>query len=301
LPTLPGWPDERFGEALGVLGQGCRKLAGPTAAACAALKRVPAGDEAAARALVSTTFDAGSRLRVQVTGYWEMELPGSRTAQGPFRWPVLRRPANPALFDRAQIAAGALGGLGLETVWLASAADAFFLQLQGTGRIRLPDGSSMRVGGQAHNGRRVMPTTEIFAGVAIVNRDYSIGNLRAWCARNPDEAARRILRDPSYHFMSERSQSPNEGPLGSLGVPLTPLRSLAANPDLLPAGSVVWFDGVMTANGRRLSRVMQVQDSGAAIPAGTIDLFFGTGDAAEAIGGRQYSSATLWLLLPRRG
>jgi membrane-bound lytic murein transglycosylase A len=237
--------------------------------------------------------------RAMTTGYFEIDIVASRTRGGPYQWPLLRPPRDPQRYSRGEILGGALAGQGLEILWFASAADLYFVQLQGSARVRLTDGSLIRVGGAAQNGRPSVPVAQLFRN-AISGSDLSIPGLRAWSAAHPAQAQAVVSRDAAYFFMQERHVPPDQGPPGALGVPLTPLRSVAVDRRYIPLGAPVWLDTRISATGERLRRLMLAQDSGEPISGPAhIDVFFGPGAPAEAVGGRQHADADVWVLLPR--
>ena len=171
----------------------------------------------------------------------------------------------------------------LELAWLADLADAFFLQIQGSGRIRLPDGEVMRVGYAGKNGR---PYVSI--GRLLVDRgemtlpEVSMQSIRAWLASHPDQAAGLMRQNPSYVFFREFFDvAADQGPIGALGVPLTPGRSLAVDRRFVPLGSPVFIDTTDPVDGLAMRRLMLAQDTGGAIRGALRgDVFFGWGPDA---------------------
>ena len=301
LDALPGWTQDRQSEVVRLLLAECPRLDVTFRAACAEAPRVPPGDDAAARAFLQWAFVPRRQGQALFTGYFELELPGARQQGGPYQVPVLRVPPDPGRFDRAQIERGALAGRGLELVWLTSPADLYFLQLQGSGRIRLAEGGVLRIGSAALNGRASVPTATLFGDADISNHDLSIPNIRVWIAGHPTAGAARLARDPSYVFMAERGGlRDEEGPVGALGVPMAPLRSVAVDPHYVALGTLVWVATQISATGQPMQRLMLAQDTGEPIhgPA-HVDMFFGSGTQAEAVGGRQNAPGTVWVLVPR--
>ena len=298
--ALPGWRNEHVADVVPLFAASCPRLAPSFRAACATARTVPPGDEAAARAFVEGAFRPTHLGDALTTGYFEMDMRASRTADARYRWPLLRPPHDPTAFDRGQILSGALAGQGLELAWFASPADLYFVQLQGSARLVFADGSVMRVGGAAQNGRASVPTGNLFRDVGIPNNELSIPMIRAWSVVHGREAETLLARDPAYFFMRERRSAADQGPTGTLGVPLTPLRSIAVDPAFVPLGAPVWLDTEISALDQTLRRLMLAQDTGEPIKgADHVDLFFGPGPRAEALGGRQHARAGLWVLLPR--
>lgn len=297
---LPGWSTDRVADVIPLFAASCPRLGAAFRPACDEIRRVPRGDEAAARAFLQWAFRPAYIGQAQYTGYFELDVAGALAPGGPYQWPLLRAPANPTLYDRAQILGGALAGRGLELVWFASAADLYFVQLQGSARVHLPDGTVMRVGGAAQNGRRSIPTAQLFGDAGIANHDLSIPGIRAWSAAHPADTQARLARETSYFFFAERPLRAEQGPVGALGVPLAPLRSVAVDAAHIPLGTPVWISTSVSATRQPLQRLMLSEDTGEPIngPA-HVDLFFGGGPDAEAVGGRQNSTGGLWALVPR--
>ncbi len=263
------------------------------------------------------------------TGYYEPLLDGSRQRSERFDVPLYRKPDDiieidlerfhdrfegqtisgrltadsfEPYYERAEIAAGALTGRGLEVVWVDDAVEAFFLHIQGSGRVRLAEGGEMRVGYAGQNGRPYYAIgRELVARGEMTLEQVSLQSIRAWLAAHPSEAHAVMAVNPSYIFFR---QLDGEGPIGSLGVPLTPRRSLAVDAAHLPLGAPLWLDATAPrADGSGdapLRRLMVAQDTGGAIRGAVRgDVFWGHGAAAEAIAGRMKHPGRLWILLPR--
>jgi membrane-bound lytic murein transglycosylase A len=301
---------------------------------CDRLAALPAGDDDAARALfaallrpvaVSNRGDTAGLF----TGYYEPTLRGSRVQEGAYRVPLYVRPPElvsvelgqfrPDLkgkriagrvregslvpyFDRAAIDQGALAGRGLELVWVDDPVDAFFLEIQGSGRVLLPDGSEMRLGYAAQNGfPYVAIGRALLARGALTKEQMSLQTIRDWLLAQPQEAVEVMRSNPSYIFFR---QLEGEGPIGSLGVPLTAERSLAVDPLFVPLGALVWVDTTLPAGApggaRPLRRLLVAQDTGGAI-VGPVrgDVFWGQGGEAGALAGSMRQPGRLWLLLPK--
>lgn len=237
------------------------------------------------------------------TGYYEPELRGSRTRTARFAWPIYRRPPELAdttpWFTRGEIeGAGILAGRGLEIAWLDDPVEVFFLQIQGSGRIRLTDGSVIRVG---YAGKNNQPYRSI--GEELVRRgiyqphQVSAQVIRNWVRRNPVEGAALLNHNPSYVFFREiPGLAPDRGPIGAMTRSVTAMRSIAVDPAHIPLGAPVWIEkgGVFP-----LARLMVAQDTGGAIKgAQRADIFYGSGDAAGAMAGIVRDPGRLVTLLP---
>jgi membrane-bound lytic murein transglycosylase A len=252
-----------------------------------------------------------------LTGYHEPEVEGSLTRTPEFGSPLLARPDDvvtiaqgetlpgiPPDFaaarrkadgtheiypDRSAIMAGALGDLAKPLVWLRDDTDVFFMQVQGSGKVRLREGGVRRI---AYAGRNGHPYTSI--GRALVQQgllkveDASADKLKLWLRADPERGRRIMALNRSYVFFRIADELPPEaGPIGGAGLPLTPMRSIAIDRNLWPYGLPVWLETQLPASGARAAEpfrtLMIAQDTGSAIlgPA-RADLFFGSGDEAEA-------------------
>jgi membrane-bound lytic murein transglycosylase A len=313
-------------------------LAGTAAdwrAPCATAARLDPADDAAARRFFEAEFEPFRLANNNdpaglFTGYYEAELRGSRRREGLFTTPLLKRPADLVMVElgrfrpawrgeriagrvengqlapyasRAEIERGALAGRRLDLFWVDDPVDAFFLQIQGSCRIRLPDGSVARVGYDGQNGQPYVPIGRLLVERGVLSRDdVSMQTIRAWLAAHPGEAAALMDENPSYVFFREMAGAVDgEGPLGAQGVALTAGRSLAVDRAFLPLGVPLWLDLADPAerNGR-LRRLVIAQDTGGAI-RGPVrgDLFWGFGPHAAERAGMMKDRGTYYLLLPR--
>ena len=302
---------------------------------CEQAAAVPAGNDRAARAFFEASFAPvalrnNDRAEGLFTGYYEPTLKGSRTFGGPFQIPLYGRPpdlvtVDLGLFretlkgqriagrvengvlkpypDRTAIDGGALAGRGLELVWVDDPVEAFFLQIQGSGRVELDSGSVLRVGYAAQNGHVYTAIGRTLAERGALPRDQlSMQSIRAWLAANPDQAHDTMRSNRAYVFFRELKE---EGPVGAEGTVLSPGRSLAVDRRFLPLGAPVWLatthPGVAAgAPDRPLQRLMVAQDTGGAI-TGPVrgDVFWGPGREAAEIAGRMKHPGRYWLLLPK--
>jgi membrane-bound lytic murein transglycosylase A len=246
-----------------------------------------------------------------ITGYYEPELRGSRERESPSQVPLLRRPGPEwplARQPRAQIEAAtdAAATAGLVLAWADDPVDAFFLQVQGSGRLRLRDGSVMRVGYAGDNGHayRAIGRDLIERGV-ISAQAISAQAIARWLRANPQAGRELMHRNARYVYFRESTPSARDalagrdGPIGSLGVALTPLRSVAVDPRAVPPGSLLWLEAE-DPRGGLLRRMVVAQDTGAAITGvPRADLYWGTGAAAGEHAGLMKGTGRLWLLQPR--
>jgi membrane-bound lytic murein transglycosylase A len=260
------------------------------------------------------------------TGYYEPELRGARRPNERYAVPLYRRPPTLISVDlgkfrsdfggtriagkvvgsglvpfdsRAEIEGGALAGQGLELVWVDDPVDAFFLQVQGSGRVRLEDGTLLRVGYDGTNDRPYLAIGRVLLREGLIERGrVSMQAVRDWLRANPAEGRRIMARNARYVFFRELA---GDGPIGAEGVALTPGRSLAVDTAFLPLGLPIWLDTHWPADpDRPLRRLVVAQDTGGAIKGPVRgDLFWGFGEAALAEAGRMSSKGRYYLLLPR--
>lgn len=264
------------------------------------------------------------------TGYYEPEMAGSLTPGDGFTVPVHARPPDLVMagagptpngggavrrlpdgsavpyHDRAAIEDGALRGQGLELVWLRDPVDLFFMQIQGSGRVRLPDGQVLRLNYDGYNGHPYLPVGRLLIARGLVPRDeMSMDRIRAFMDADP-EAGRALRREnPSYVFFKRLDLPPEAGAMGAEGVPLTAGRSLAVDRLIHTYGTPVFVEADLPLSApdaaEPFRRLMIAQDTGSAIvgPA-RADLYFGAGDAMGALAGRIRHEGRFTLLVPRR-
>lgn len=259
------------------------------------------------------------------TGYYEASLNGSRTKHGPYQYPLRLKPDDLVMVDlgdfrdelkgqriagrvkngrlkpyedRAQITAGALDDDKLAFVWVDDPVDAFFLQIQGSGRVLLDDGTTMRVGYAGQNGWPYYAIgRELIKRGDLTKETVSLQTIRAWLEENPDQARNIMNLNKSYVFLRQLS---GDGPLGGEGVALTAGRSLAVDRTKVPYGAPIWVDiDPPLAGEAPLERLMVAQDTGGAI-VGAVrgDVFWGYGPQAEYLAGHMKSQGRYWILLP---
>ncbi|WP_284165276.1 MltA domain-containing protein [Frigidibacter sp. SD6-1] len=260
----------------------------------------PRPDGRPARAFFQEAFDIDVSAEGLLTGYYEPELQGSDRPQGRFRFPLYSLPPDldpgRPWHDRAAIEVGDLLA-GQELVWLDSALEAFLAQVQGSVRVRLSDGSVRRFGYAGKNGQPYSSIgKELIRRGALAESDASVAAIRAWAAANPADLPDLLRVNRSFVFFRPLDLDPALGPIGTAGCPVTPLRSLAVDPDHIPLGAPVWVEWQGAA------RLMIAQDTGGAIRgAGRGDIFFGTGGAAGDAAGALKCTGRLTLLVPRAG
>jgi membrane-bound lytic murein transglycosylase A len=319
---LEGWDEDPLSAAVPAFLKSCARLLREPASApvgtdeglaadwqslCRRAAALPPGDNAAARQFFRSGFrpvavaDYGAEDGL-FTGYYEIELNGSRKRKGRFQTPIYRRPpglgVGPKL-SRAAIEDGTLAGRGLELYWIDDPIDAFFLQVQGSGRVRLRDGRTVRVGYDGQNGLPYVAVGRLLVDRGIMARDkVTMAAIRKWMKDNPKAGAALRRDDPSYVFFREIR---GDGPLGAEHVVLTAERSLAVDRSFIPLGTPIWLD----ARGRyppnqEVRRLVVAQDTGGAIKGPVRgDLYWGTGETAGDHAGSMNARGHYFLLLPR--
>ena len=299
---LHGWSLDNHQDAMEAFSETCTDLKQDDWASLCAV----ASTGIDARAFFETFFIPvliEDRSEALFTGYFEPELNGSRKMSGPYRYPIYRKPPEIApgdiWFSRAEIEERKLlEGRGLEIAWIDDPVDAFFLQIQGSGRIALDDGGKIRVGYGGRNGHDYKSV-----GMELVRRgiyephQVSARVIRNWVRRNPEEGARLLWHNPSFIFFREVSEVPADaGPLGAMNRSVTPLRSIAVDPEYVPLGAPVWIE---KGGKDPIQRLMIAQDTGSAIKgAQRADIFFGTGKEAGQRAGRVRDTGRMVVLLP---
>ena len=268
-----------------------------------------------------------------VTGYYEPVIDGSRTQTEVYNVPVYRRPSNLFVrgttqssaglpnkgqvfrkigrrklvpyYDRAEIEDGAIAGRGLEICWLKSQTDLLFSQIQGSARVRLEDGSTVRINYDAHNGYPYTPVGRILIERNIIPKDQmSMQKIREWMEQNPDGANELRRQNKSYVFFREVQLSDKDEAVGAQGVPLTPGRSIAVDKSLHVYGTPFFIEGELPIESEQsktpFHRLMIAQDTGSAIvgPA-RADLYFGAGVDAGKVSGRLRHNMRFVILVPK--
>lgn len=305
-------------------------LVGDWRGVCAQAMGMNPQDHAAARTFFETQFKPyevrdGVNEQGLFTGYYEPELNGSLARGGKYQTPLLARPddlVNVSLGqfdkdlggntiwgrvengrlkpypDRKAIEGGALGEKAKPLVWVDSPVDAFFLHVQGSGQVRLADGSVRHVGFAGKNGRpyKSIGRVLIDSGEIPANR-LTMDSIREWIDARPAQGQALIEKNPSYVFFRMIS---GDGPLGAQGVALTGGRSLAVDRRFMPLGAPLWMETHEPLNANQpMNRLMVSQDTGGAIK-GVVrgDIFFGAGDVATKRAGNMKRSGRYFILLP---
>ncbi|MDD3530477.1 MAG: murein transglycosylase A [Gallionellaceae bacterium] len=332
---LPGWQADDLTAAWPAWRQSCTVLQRQTAwrEVCAEAARL---DGSGAERIRSYFQDRFALYQVQqaeggaeglVTGYYEPLLRGSRNLTPQYRYPLRAPPEDllvvdlgsvyPELkalrlrgrldgnrvvpyFTRGDIEAGRAPTPGREIAWVDDPVELFFLQVQGSGRIQMDDGSMMRVGYADQNGHpyRSIGRWLVERGELALDK-ASMQGIKDWARTHPERLPELLAANPSYVFFRELDNHVG-GPLGALGVPLTAERSLAVDPRAIPLGAPVWLAATRPNSAEALQRLMLAQDTGGAIKGNVrADFYWGFGEAAGRLAGAMKQQGRLWLLLPR--
>ncbi|MEM6535488.1 MAG: MltA domain-containing protein [Pseudomonadota bacterium] len=333
--ALPGWQAASLAPGLNALRRSCEVFSArdpnvylspraPWAGrasdwqpVCAALDVIR--DEASARAVFQALFApveiedrAGDG---KFTGYFEPSFPARLSPVPPYTEPipalpsdlvnrggeVFQRLANGAL--RPYPARAEITSAGVKPLAYAHPADVFFLQIQGSGRLLLPDGRTLRAAYAAHNGQPFRSTANwLMERGWITPGEASMKGIRAWMDRVPAAQSREAMNaNPRFVFFSLLPEGdPMLGPKGSLGVPLTPLGSMAIDLNFHAAGVPMFVQTTAPGLGGLWSSLVVAQDTGGAIKGPVRgDLYFGTGQAAGSAADTVNAPGRLWVLLPR--
>ncbi|MGE0564784.1 MAG: murein transglycosylase A [Pseudolabrys sp.] len=246
------------------------------------------------------------------TGYYEPQIHGSRFPSHEYKYPLYGVPAKVAgkkstvfgQFDRKEIVEGALAGQGLEICWVKSPIDAFFAQIQGSTRVKLDTGRTLRLNYVASNGKPYTPVGRILIQDGIISaEEMTMDKIRDYMETNPEKGAELRMKNRSYVFFTERSLELHEEPAGAQGVPLTAGRSIAVDPSIHVYGTPVWIDAKLPLNGEAptdtFRRLTIAQDTGSAIKgAARADIYFGYGSEVASIAGRIKQFGRFVMLVP---
>lgn len=331
---VEGWGEDDPSLALGAFLKSCGplRLRPQWQAVCAEAAALDQFSESEARAFFERRF-VPHRLQNPegdpvglVTGYYVPDLRGSRRPSPAYPHPLYRRPNDllvidlrdvyPELggyrlrgrldaerirpyWDRAIIEGKMKPLAGQELLWVDDPVELFFLQIQGSGRILLDDGSRVMVNYAEQNGHPYRSVGKWLLDRGIMSREQmSMQNIKAWAQANPAQVNALLNTNPSYVFFRELPAEV-ESPPGALGVPLTPGRSVAVDPRHTPLGAPVFVATSWPNSDRPLYRLMMAQDTGGAIKGPVrADFFWGMGDTAGAQAGRMKQALRMWVLLP---
>ncbi len=342
--SLPGWGDDALVDAWPAFLASCRALASKPewTAPCSTARSVDGRDAFAVRSFFESRFVPNRITTTEgndtglVTGYYEPLLQGSRVPVAPYLTPLYGVPDDLLIIDMASLypelkgkrmrgklvgrtvvpypsrgelaTSGALRGK--EVLWVDDPIEAFFLEIQGSGRVQLNErgrvGETVRLAYADQNGQ---PYKSI--GRWLVDRNEmtlsqaSMQNIKAWAATHPERLGELLAANPSeVFFRMEPITDPSAGPKGALGVPLTAQRSIAVDTKIVPLGAPVFLATTQPLSEAPLQRLVMAQDTGGAIaaPAGgavRADYFWGFGAEAGNSAGRMKQQGRMWVLLPK--
>ena len=331
---LPGWRSDDLAEAWPAFIRSCMALKSQTRwqAPCWAAAQMENHDDSSLRKFFESWFrpyrvlNSDGTLDGLVTGYYEPLLRGSRIPTEKYRYPVYGVPDDllaievadlfPELkgervrgrrenghvvpyYTRSEIEQGIAPLQGREILWVDDAVELFFLHIQGSGRVRLSNGEVVRVGYANHNGHPYRSVGRILIDRGeLTLAQASMQGIKQWGRDNPDRLQALLSENPAYVFFRELP-SDTGGPIGALGVPITPRRSIAVDEQSVPLGAPVYLATSWPNTNKPLSRLMFAQDKGSAIKGGVrADFFWGFGDDAAQLAGRMRQSGQMWVLLP---
>jgi membrane-bound lytic murein transglycosylase A len=332
--ALPGWAGADHASSLRAFLAGCPRP-GALAEPCKYAAAVQP-DGGAARVFFESMFtpyalvNAEGRDSGLITGYYEPILQGSRTPTAEHRYPIFGVPDDLIIVDLAAInpelrhlrLRGRLQGRRLVPyasrgeidargerfpapvlAWTRDPVELFFLQVQGSGQVQLDNGERIRIGYADQNGHpyRSLGRYLVDRGELALEQ-ASMEGIKAWAAANPGKLQEALNANPSYVFFRElpAAAASSEGPIGALGVPLTPQYSLAVDRRFVPLGAPVFLATTFPLSDAPLERLMAAQDTGGAIRGAVrADFYWGTGPQAGAQAGRMRQQGRMWLLWPR--
>ncbi|MTV55341.1 murein transglycosylase A [Pseudoduganella buxea] len=332
---LPGWARDDLRAAWPAFLSSCSVL-GKRAdwrESCTVARTVDKGSEAAIR-LFFETFLQPQRVVAPdgsdsglVTGYYEPLLRGARKQGGPYQTPLYRVPDDLLTIElaglypdlkgkrlrgrlqgrkvvpyssRAEIAQASF--TGKELLWVEDSVEAFFLEVQGSGRVQLDSGETVRVAYADQNGHPYKSIGKwLIEQGELTPEQASAQGIKAWIAGHPTRKQELFNANPSYvFFREEKLPDPSIGPKGSLGVPLTPQRSVAVDASQVPLGVPLFLSTTQAASDIPMQRLVMAQDTGGAIKGAIrVDFFFGFGTEAAENAGRMKQRGQVWLLLPK--
>ncbi|MEC5159276.1 membrane-bound lytic murein transglycosylase A [Janthinobacterium sp. CG_23.3] len=336
--ALPGWSRDDMRAAWPAFMASCGVLVkrADWKEACTIARQVNAGEERAIRLFFETFFVPHQVLAADgansglVTGYYEPLLHGARKRGGPYQTPLYKVPEDMVSVDLASVypelkgmrLRGRLVGkkvlpyatraeieratevTGKELMWVEDPVEAFFLQVQGSGRVQLADAQeTVRVAYADQNGHPYKSIGKYLVEKGELTADQaSAQGIKAWIAGHPTRQQELFNANPSYvFFKEERLPDPKVGPKGAFGVPLTPQRSVAVDATFLPLGAPLFLSTTQANSDIPMQRLVMAQDTGGAIRGAIrVDYFFGFGAEAAENAGRMKQSGMVWVLLPKQ-
>jgi membrane-bound lytic murein transglycosylase A len=332
---LPGWADDDAVAALAAFKTSCRAIARQPRwrAVCASAQALAATGNAEVHAWFEQQFapfqvvNPDASTLGTITGYYEPLLEGSRTRKAPYLFPLYAPPDDLLTIDlaavepqlkglhlrgrldgnkvvpylsRAEIEAPDSPLRGKELFYADDAVELFFLQIQGSGRLHLDTGETVRVAYADQNGYPYQSIGRYLVELGELKLEQaSMQGIKAWGRAHPERLQELLNHNSSYVFFRE-SKEQGDPPLGALGVPLAPGRSIAVDARVVPLGSPVFLATTMPDSTEPLNRLMLAQDTGGAIRGAVrADMFWGFGPDAGKQAGKMRQKGAMWVLLPR--
>jgi membrane-bound lytic murein transglycosylase A len=337
--AMPGWDRDDVREAWPAFLTSCEVMVKRAAwkEPCTVARTVDANNAGAIRKFFEAffvphqVFNPDGTDNGLITGYYEPLLNGARKRGGPYQTPLHRAPDDLLTIDLGSVypelknmrLRGKLVGnkvvpyparaeltqsaamTGSELVWVDNPIDAFFLQVQGSGRVQFADTKEVvRVAYADQNGHPYRSIGRYLVDKGELTMDQaSAQGIKAWLAANPKRQQELLNANPGYvFFKEEKLTDPRKGPKGALGVPLTSQRSVAVDPNFIPLGAPVFLSTTHPGSNAPLQRMMVAQDTGGAIKnAVRADYFWGFGTEAGEKAGKMKQRGMLWVLLPKPG
>lgn len=336
--ALPGWKQDDVRQAWPAFMSSCDILIKKAEwkEPCAVARDVDGRSEKAVRLFFEAFFVPHQVLNADgssdglVTGYYEPVLRGARKRGGAYQTPLYRAPDDLLTVDLSAVypelkglrLKGRLAGnkvvaypsrgelmqsgalAGKELVWIDDPVEAFFLQVQGSGRVQLADTrETVRLAYADQNGHPYKSIGRYLVDKGEMSLEQaSAPNIKAWVAAHPERQQEVLNANPSYIFFKEEKLSdPGKGPKGALGVPLAPQRSIAIDPQFVPLGVPVFLATTYPGKDLPLRRLVMAQDTGSAIKSAVrADLFWGFGAEAGSKAGSMKQRGAMWVLLPKQ-
>jgi membrane-bound lytic murein transglycosylase A len=317
---IPGWQEDDLSAAWSAWLESCKAMVKRNSTrswsgVCDRAKTVSGSNPQAVRRYFEDAFQAyairsnsTSSETGLVTGYYEPIMNGSRVRTSRYTVPLYGYPAawkrnkpNPGP-SRAELMESNLLR-GSELVWVEDPVAAAFMQIQGSGKIQLDDGTVLRFGFAGTNDQPFKSFAQWLLNKGEITRSQAtMQGIQSWAKRNPRRVEEMLNANPRFVFFKElpSNVSPDLGPIGALGVPLTAERSIAVDLKAMPLGAPVFIATTRPLSKQSLRRLVMAQDTGTAIVGGVrADYYWGTGDAAGELAGRMKQDGQMWLLLPK--
>lgn len=324
--SLPGWSNVDTTGALSSFVRSCKALmimppdtsvggtdvvydragqAGLWAPVCTAAKAVKPGNKALAQKFFETWFEVyQANGKANVSGYFEPEVMGSQNERPGFDVPLYAKPALTTLasLSRTEINDGALYRKTPVTAYVSNAIAAYMLQLQGAGRIVMPNGRILSVVYDGDNGQPYTPIGSVLVKMGALNaNNVSVQSIVAWLKANPARAEDIMEQNANYVYLRPVGYLPaSEGPPGAMGVNLTAEHSVAVDSKAYPLGAPIFIATTNPQTGAALNLLTVAQDTGAGLDGpDEVDVFFGAGPKAARIAGAMQQAGKVYLFLPR--